>query len=76
MVDHVLLSVQKSSRALDRHFGISARGRGQWEEGRVKEDEIESDEKGGRWLAQREGQCQEEKMGTLVKSEQTQSQAQ
>lgn len=42
----------------------------------MKEDKIESDEKGGRWLAQREGQCQEEKMGTLVKSEQTQSQAQ
>lgn len=42
----------------------------------MNEEEIESAEKGGRWLAQRESQRQEEKTGTAVKSEQTQSQAQ
>lgn len=42
----------------------------------MKEEETESNEKGGCGSAQRESQCQEEKMGTLVKSEQTQSQAQ
>lgn len=42
----------------------------------MKEEEIESDEKGEYVSRLGESKCQEEKMGMLVKSEQTQSQAQ